>query len=167
MPNNKRRTFFHWLFEIGVIVKGIDGILEIIGGLLLFFVTQHSLDRVVAMLTVRELSTDSDDFILNIVINALAHVDISAKVFGSVFLLSHGVLKVFLVYNLLKERLWVFPVAIAVMEAFILYQLYRIGQHHSLTLKIFTTLDVLVIGFIWTEWRARRAMLITVPRAAC
>ena len=151
---------FHWLFEIGVIIKGIDGILEVIGGFLLMLVTQRSLNHLVAVLTVHELSRDPDDAIVHWLITAVSHVDISAKLFGSLYLLSHGVLKIFLVYNLLKERLWVFPVAIAVMEAFVLYQLYRIAGHHSFALKIFTGLDLLVIFFIWMEWRTRRKVIV-------
>ena len=163
----QRRRFLHWLFEAGVIIKGINGFLELVGGFLLLITSTEQLNTLVVSFTQQEFSGDPDDAVATMLVTFVSHLQIGTKTFGAVYLIGHGILKIFLVYHLLKERLWVFPVAIGVMEAFALYQLYRIGIHHSFVLKVFTSLDILVIGFIWNEWKAREKMVIRIPRAAC
>src|SRR5438309_10584567 len=54
----------HWLFELAIFVKGVDGALETIGGLLILFVPLHSLDTVVRWLVAHELS-ESHDWLAN------------------------------------------------------------------------------------------------------
>jgi len=44
------------VFEIGIILKGLDGVLETIGGLLLLAVTPATINDVVSRLTQHELS---------------------------------------------------------------------------------------------------------------
>lgn len=157
----------HGLFEVGMILKGINGFFELIGGFLLLLATQQQLSELVIFLTQYEFSEDPSDAFLMAILNFVNHLQIGTKIFGALYLLVHGTLKIFLVYNLLKERLWVFPIALGLMQAFVLYQVYRIGVHHSFGLKIVTGFDLVAIGLIWNEWVSRRKMLITVPRPAC
>ena len=51
----------HRLFQVAVVVKGIDGVLEFIGGVLLLFVSPTALHRLVIMLTQHELAEEPDD----------------------------------------------------------------------------------------------------------
>ena len=51
------------VFEIGIILKGLNGLAELVGGLLLLFVTPSSINRLVAQLTQGELSEDPHDVI--------------------------------------------------------------------------------------------------------
>jgi uncharacterized membrane protein len=51
------------VFEIGVILKGLDGVLEAVGGLLLLAVTPATMDRKMVRLTQHELSEDPHDVI--------------------------------------------------------------------------------------------------------
>jgi uncharacterized membrane protein len=44
------------LFVIGIIGKGLNGLAELVGGLLLLFVTPENIHRLVAVLTRGELS---------------------------------------------------------------------------------------------------------------
>ena len=159
------RKYSHWLFELGVVIKGIDGVLEIIGGLLLSLISTRSINAFLIFLTQHELSQDRDDVISNMLIHFVSG-HIGSKTFGAIFLLSHGILKVFLVYNLLRERLWVFPVAMGVMEAFILYQLYRVHAHHSFGLLVLTALDLFVLLFVWKEYQVR-LKTVERPKPAC
>ena len=41
MSHQKKEVLFHRIFEIGIVVKGIDGILELIGGVLLLFLNRN------------------------------------------------------------------------------------------------------------------------------
>jgi uncharacterized membrane protein len=153
-----KRRILHRLFEIGVIIKGIDGCFELIGGLLLLSISTQRLSDIVIFLTQHELSDDPSDVFANALFIFASHLQVGTKVFGSIYLLSHGVLKIFLVYHLLKERMWVFPLAIGVMEVFVLYQTYRLHSHPSIGLAFVSLIDMLVILFVWSEWKAREAL---------
>ena len=69
------------------------------------------------------------------------------------YLLVHGFVKVFLVYMLLKRRLWAYPTAIVIFIAFGVYQIYQFTLSHSLLLAGLTVLDAFVIVFTVWEYR--------------
>ena len=57
------RDLLDQTFEVGIILKGLDGMLEVIGGLLLLVVSPATIDRIVTSLTQHELSEDPHDFL--------------------------------------------------------------------------------------------------------
>ena len=50
-------------FKIGLVLKGLDGILEVAGGILLLFLSPHAIEHIARTLTAHELSEDPHDFI--------------------------------------------------------------------------------------------------------
>src|SRR5262245_48834974 len=86
-----RRTF-----EVGLILKGLDGILEVIGGILLLVISPRAIAHLVHDLTMHELSEDPHDFIARSLVHATGHLTGSATTFGAIYLLSHGAAKVVL-----------------------------------------------------------------------
>ena len=52
----------HRIFAVSVLIKGVDGVLETIGGILLMFVSPKALNSLVIFLTAHELSEDPDDW---------------------------------------------------------------------------------------------------------
>jgi uncharacterized membrane protein len=54
----KSKDLLDRTFEIGIILKGLDGILEVIGGALLLGVSPDTINRVVVGLAQHELSED-------------------------------------------------------------------------------------------------------------
>ncbi|HJT23826.1 MAG TPA: DUF2127 domain-containing protein, partial [bacterium] len=79
-----------------------------------------------------------------------------AKTFAVFFLLSHGALKVGLVWALLRSRLWAYPTAITVFALFGFYQIYRYVLQPSVFMVVLTILDAAVIWLTWAEWRRLR-----------
>jgi uncharacterized membrane protein len=63
MPWFRPRDLLDQTFEVGIILKGLDGVLEVIGGLLLLVVSPAAINRVVTSLTQHELSEDPHDFL--------------------------------------------------------------------------------------------------------
>jgi uncharacterized membrane protein len=148
----------HRLFQVAVVLKGIDGILELIGGALLLLVSPATLHRLVIVLTQHELAEEPDDWLVAALRHAADSFSMETKHFASAYLIGHGVLKVFLAASLLRERLWAFPVALAVLAVFVIYQLHRFGRTHSLVLLALTVVDIVVMALIWREYRVRAAM---------
>src|SRR5205823_108966 len=57
-------------FEVGITLKGLDGVLEVVGGLLLLVVSPATINQLVGSLTQHELSQDPHDFIATHLLNA-------------------------------------------------------------------------------------------------
>ena len=145
-------------FKIGLILKGLDGILEVVGGLLLLFLSPAAIEHIVRMLTAHELSQDPHDLIARHLLHTASHLTTSTTLFGAIYLLSHGVAKIVLVVLVLRDKLWAYPWLIVLLLAFIAYQLYRITfVHFSVGLAALTVFDALLVWLTWREYQAKRA----------
>jgi uncharacterized membrane protein len=153
----RSRLFIHKAFEIGIFLKGLDGLLEVIGGALVLVIKPHTLNRIVTALVSHELSEDPTDVVANFLIHAAHRFSVEAQVFASLYLFSHGVIKIFLVVSLWKGKLWSYPTAIVFFVLFILYQLYRYTYTHSRWLIFLTIVDLFVVILTWIEYRHVRS----------
>jgi len=149
----RSNNFFHKLFQAGVILKGVDGALEVIGGIFLFFIDPTRINRLAALLTQHELNEDAKDVIANYLLNAASQLSLSGQLFGSAYLLFHGIIKIFLGASLLRRRIWAYPTAIIFFVIFIFYQFYRYTFTHSGWLIILTVFDIFVVLLTWWEYR--------------
>jgi uncharacterized membrane protein len=149
------RRILHRFFEIGILIKGVDGGLELIGGLLLVFLSPSAINRVVLFFVEGELKEDPNDFFANLLVH-ITRSAIDAKIPASIFLIVHGVVKLGLVGGLATHRLWSYPAAIIVFAGLTLYQLYQLNQQYSLFLGVVTVLDVIVIVLVIVEYRYLR-----------
>ncbi len=147
----------HLLFDVGVIAKGVDGALEVIGGALLFFVSPDQLRHIARILTLHELTEDPHDIVANYLLHTAQRLSPSVTTFGAIYLLWHGAVKVGLVAALLRGRRWAYPAAIAAFLAFLVYQISRYAHTHAPELLVLSVLDVLVILLTWLEYRRLRA----------
>jgi uncharacterized membrane protein len=145
-------------FQIGIILKGLDGVLEVIGGLLLLVVSPATIDRVVASLTQHELSQDPHDFLATHLMKTAHGLTGSAVLFGAVYLLSHGAVKIILVAALLRNELWAYPWLIVFLGVFIVYQVYRLSFKPSVGLTLLTLFDAFIAWLTYREYRKQLAL---------
>jgi len=153
----------HLIFEVSLFLKGAFALLEMIGGLLAYFVPKHFVVGLTAMLTQRELAEDPRDLVANYLLHAAQHISVGTQHFAAIYLLSHGAVKLWLIVGLLRERLWYYPTALIVFGAFIAYQLYRFSFTHSPFLIFLTVVDTVVIVLTWHEFRFLRRHLARRP----
>lgn len=149
--------YLHRVFEVSLVLKAVFAVAEILAGIAAYFVTQQFLFRLVERMTREELLEDPRDFIANYLFQSAQHFSVSARNFTAAYLLSHGVIKLWLIIGLLRQKHGYYPVAMAIFGLFIVYQLYRLSLTHSLWLLVITAVDVLVIGLTWHEYRYLRA----------
>jgi uncharacterized membrane protein len=145
-------------FQIGIILKGLDGVLEVIGGLLLLVVSPVTIDRVVTSLTQHELSQDPHDLLATHLLKTAHGLTGSAVLFGAVYLLSHGAVKIILVAALLHNQLWAYPWLIVFLGVFIVYQVYRLSFKPSVGLTLLTLFDAFVAWLTYREYRKQLAL---------
>ena len=146
----------HLLFDLSVLGKAVDGVLEVVGGALLFFVAPDRITSLVRALTQHELSEDPHDAVAGFLTRSLQHLSTDTKGFAALFLLSHGAVKVVLVWALLRKQWWAYPVAMAAFALFLLYQLYRYWHTRSGWLLAISVVDSLVIVVTWLEYQRLR-----------
>ncbi len=143
----------HFAFRVTLWVKGLFAITEIAGGVAAFFVRRQFLVGVASAITQGELAENPHDLIANFLLHSAEHLSINAQQFTAYYLLSHGLVKLWLVVGLLRERLWYYPTALVVFGLFIIYQLYRFDSTHSPWLLLITAVDIVVIALTWHEYR--------------
>ena len=147
------RTLLDKTFEIGIILKGLDGAIEIIGALLVALIPAHVIRHLAMRLTANELAEDPNDYIAGHILqyaNELAGRD---KWFATIFLLSHGMIKIILVIGLLRSLPWAYPFAFVTLGAFTIYQIWLIILHHTIGMVLLTLFDLAIIWLTWREYQ--------------
>jgi uncharacterized membrane protein len=127
---------------------------EVVVGVALVFIgpTFHWIQTLVE----DELIEDPTDLVAGYVQHFAYPFLRQSQSFAAIYLLSHGLIKLFLAAGLLREKPWAYPVAIVVFVLFVIYQLYRYAFTHSSFLMLLTILDLVVIGLTWHEYRVVR-----------
>ena len=151
----KPKNWLDRVFEIGIIGKGLNGTAELVGGLLLFL-TPNRIHHLVAAVTQGELSEDPHDLIASHLLHTANGLTGKAVLFGAIYLLLHGIVKVVLVTALLLNKLWAYPWMIVVLLLFIGYQLYRIALAPTAGLIALTVFDLVIVVLTWREYRQQR-----------
>ena len=141
-------------FAVSVVLKGLDGALEMAGGIMLFLVRPSTLNRFMVHLTQHELSQDPHDFIAHRLLRLTGNLN-HTQTFGALYLLSHGVAKVVLVVALLRKQRWAYPATLVFLGAFVVYQLYRMTYQPSIGLALLTAFDLFIMWLVWREYRKR------------
>lgn len=160
----------HLLFVTSLFLKGLFALAETISGIITYlisfldgpfnhFALQHFLFTALQAIIREELTEDPRDFIANYFLQLAQNLSLSALHFAGLYLLTHGIIKLWLVIGLLRKKLWYYPAAMTIFGFFILYQLYRYSFTHSLFLLLITGIDLIVIGLTWHEYQYLREKL--------
>ena len=150
------RNWLDRVFVVGIIGKGLNGAAELVGGLLLLFLNPAQIQHVAVAWTHGELSEDPNDVIAIHLLRTADGLTGPGLLFGAVYLLVHGVVKVVLVTALLLNKLWAYPWMIVVLLLFIAYQLYRIVLNPTAGLIGLTIFDIVIVALTWREYHEQR-----------
>ncbi len=153
----KRGDLLDDAFFVGIVLKGLDGVLEVLGGLILLLVSPAAINSLTQFLTQHELSEDPHDFLATHLLHAAGGLTGGSVRFGAAYLLSHGAVKIVLVAALLRNQLWAYPWMIVFLLAFIVYQVYRMILGPSLGLAGLTVFDAVVAWLTYREYQKQRA----------
>jgi uncharacterized membrane protein len=146
------------LFRWSIILKSVDALLQLVGGLLILIIPLQAVVDFVNYVTVDELAENPGNFIMSSLLSWSQHLSMDVKLFAAWYLLSHGIVKGILLLALIKEYLWAYPVSIVVFGAFFIYQVYLlIFKTHSVFLLALTLFNILFIWLIYHEYRLRQA----------
>jgi len=149
----KPKTLLDKTYEIGIIIKGIDGVIELIGGILVLVLSPGTILNISQFFTQDALQKNPHNFLANHIDKAGHHLASGQTTFAALFLLTHGLVKVVLVTCLLLNKLWAYPWALVALSLFLVYQLYLLITRPTFGMAFLTVLDVIIIGLVYREWQ--------------
>lgn len=138
-------------------LKGVDGLLEVIGGTLLLVFGTARINHLIRTLTQNDLDHPPHTFVSHLLSAHLHVIEPGSVHFAAFYLLFQGVIKIWLAEALLRERRWVFPVALVLMGLFDIYLLYRIVTHPSIGFAALFAINLIIMVLIWREYGTLRA----------
>ena len=141
------------LFQIGMWWRIGYGVLRIVFGLTILKVAGMPLIEVLNTLMSHELIEDPNDLLFSLASHILAGHPLYVSYFISFYFIFWGVIDVVLSYNLIKHRLWAFPVSFALIGLFIVYEAVRFTHTHSLVLLWVMFLDAVILWLVWREYK--------------
>ncbi|AQQ48122.1 MULTISPECIES: DUF2127 domain-containing protein [Burkholderia cepacia complex] len=154
----------HLIFDASLWIKAAFALSEVLAGVIAYFVKKQFLTTFVVWVTRNEFAEDPHDLVANILLHAIQHLSVGTQRFAALYLLAHGIVKLWLITGLLRQRLWYYPTSIGILGLFIAYQLYRFSFTHAGSLLLITMLDVAIIVLTLHEYRfLRREKMLTSP----
>jgi uncharacterized membrane protein len=152
-------------FRTGITLKGIDGLLEAVGGVLLWYFKPGELGSILEGIFQHELLRDPHDILARHLLHSSEKFAHSDPLFASIFLLSHGLVKLLLSVLLWMNELWAYPVAIAMFSLFGVLGIYRFTHTHSVLLIVVAVFDLLIVWLAWEEYGVERKKRAQMKRS--
>lgn len=154
-----QEKYYHRAFVISLTLKTIAAVTQTVLGIVLLFTT--GITDVIVFLARHELLEDPTDFFATR-IDHLLPLTVHTQLVAALYLLVHGLVKGFLIWGLLKNRLWAYPASLIFIGLIVFYQIMSLASAHPLTLAILTLFDVVVAFLIWHEYKilTRRNIMV-------
>ena len=132
------------------------GVLRTMLGLALLQVVDVPFTDILYRLLGRELIEDPQDALFMIVHSFLQVHPITVTYFLSAYLLFWGFIDIVLSIQMLRKKMWAFPVSMYLIALFVSYELYRLIHTHSRILLFVIVIDILVLWIIHREYTKMR-----------
>jgi uncharacterized membrane protein len=94
-----------------------------------------------------------NDIIANFLLKTSREFSVASQYFGVLYLLAHGIVKLFLFMMLRQKKLWAYPLTIVFLVLFIGYQIYRYTYSKSIWLVALTIFDIIMVFLTWLEYK--------------
>lgn len=152
------------MFDASIILKGINGVLELLGGAALFFISADQVRHVLAWVSAHALVAHRHSALAQWIEHLADRMGADATAFAAWYLILHGVIKILLVWALLREKLWAYPWMLVALGLFIAYQCYELVVHFGWWMFALTIFDLFIVILTTREWQLHRQRVL--PRAA-
>jgi len=141
-----------FIFRLGLIIKGIDSLFEVIGGILLTMPTK--LSRYLLVISQHEAFRHHEALA-----GRLDHLAGMATMHPSmveaVYLIVHGATKVVLIVAIARGFRWGYIGLMAVLSLFACIELVRAGTAREVVTGVLGLFDLAVVFVIYREYRSR------------
>src|ERR1041384_5997993 len=134
-------------YKAGLWLKGANGVLELIGAVLVVVLPDSSINRVIVFLLQQGVEEGKRDALLEAVSRSLTGL-VGNRGFAIFYLVGHGVVKIFLVTFLFMGKRWAYPIAIGAMALFMVYEGFRLAVHPTAMLGFILALELAITTLI-------------------
>ena len=153
----KREATIRRVFWWSLILKAIDSVIEMAGGVVLYLIPSGLIVGLADWLTRSELLEDPRDFLANMIMHSAQAFSLPQKKAAAIYLASHGAIKLFLVIMVLRDRAaWAYPAFMIALVVLIAYQTYQISLTFSLWMIVLTVFDAAVLVLTWHEYKLHK-----------
>jgi len=150
----QKRSLAHLAYVVTVALKGFDGGLETLAGLVIWITGPQRLYRWAVRITAPELYDGEHVHAVHAIRRGAEHLATTGAHFVVFYLLVHGILKLGLAIVLLRGGgRWIFPAGTLILTGFIAFMSYRLSQQWSNWLLGFALFDALTLALVLNEWR--------------
>lgn len=157
-PNAHRELILDWVFLVGVLLKTLDGLVELAAGIPALFISKIQLVALAHAATSGELAEDPHDLIANLVLHESGKLSQSALLIGGLYLVIHGAVKIVIVIALFLGSRHIYPWAIGALTVLLIIQVADLAAKFSFGVLALTVLDIIIIWVTLREWRHGRSL---------
>lgn len=153
MINIRSHSWLDKFYVAGLILKGVDGLLELLGGIFLLVTPLSVFNSLTSWILHSELGENPHNFFASHILHATEHLATSHNWFLIAFFLLHGIVKIILVVALFKGKMCAYSFALIALGLFCIYEIYKVIVSMSVFTAFLTLIDIAIIWLIWREWR--------------
>lgn len=154
----RRDAVADWLFLVGIVFKGLDGVVEVLVGVPLLLLTHVQIVQIVQAMTAGELAEDPHDFLANLILHESAKLGAGVTFVGGIYLLVHGAVKIAIVIALFRGSQRAYPWAVAALSALLVVQVVDLIARFSFGVLALSVLDAIIVALTIREWRHGRSL---------
>lgn|ERR1035437_7974710 len=144
-----------WLFDLALILKIINGSLEMLAALLVLFVPPSFVLRLAEFATSGELAQDPNDPIAMGIQVAAQAFTVHTHYLLALYLALHGIIKVLLVIGIFAKKKIAYPLFMVALAIFGAYEAYRGFILHEMLLQALAVFDLSLLALTSYEYRRR------------
>ena len=144
-----------WLFDFALILKAVNGALEMLAALLILFIPPALVLRLAELATGGELAQDPDDFIATAIQAAAQSFAVNTHYFFAAYLALHGIIKVLLIIGIFAKKKVAYVLFMIALAIFGTYEAYRGSMRHELLLQALAIFDFALLLLTVHEYRRR------------
>jgi uncharacterized membrane protein len=154
----KATSLAHLAYLVTIAIKGIDGAIETIAGLVIWAGGPDRFNAFLLRFSAPELAQGPPSGWAEFLRDAAAQLVDSSVAFVVIYLLAHGILKVVLALVLLTGGgRWVYPVATLILIGFIGFMSFHLAEQWSNWVLAFALFDLATLLLVLNEWRNEKA----------
>ncbi len=144
-----------WMFDFALLMKAINGGLEVLVALLILVTPPSVVLTLVELVTGGELSRDPDDPIANALATAAHSLTVHTPYVLMLYLALHGVVKIALVVGIFAGKRIAYPLFMLALIIFGTYEAYRGTMRHEILLQVFAAFDFGLLALTAYEYERR------------
>lgn len=152
-----------WFFDIALLLKAINGGLEVVVAFLVLVIPPSFVLMLVEFITGGELTQDPDDPIVGGLLSAAQTFAVHTHYLFAFYLVIHGAVKIALVVGIFMGKKIAYPLFMIALVIFGTYEAYRGFWRHEILLQVFAVFDITLLILTAHEYRRRYPLLKVHP----